>query len=169
MGLDMYLTRKTYFYNGVASAPWNEGITITNNPYGIEAVRVSEISEEVGYWRKFNALHKWFVDTCQDGKDDCSTHYVSREHLEDLVDTLKTITENNPIPKDETDPSGGDYFAKEMLPTSSGFFFGSTNYDKNYFSDVQDTLALITALLEEDYQREISGRGNQHFSYRSSW
>ena len=33
-------------------------------------------------WRKANAIHKFFVDTCQNGNDNCQRHYVSRENLD---------------------------------------------------------------------------------------
>ena len=33
-----------------------------------------ETHEEVGYWRKANAIHGWFVRNVQNGKDDCGTN-----------------------------------------------------------------------------------------------
>lgn len=44
------------------------------------------IIEQVGYWRKANAIHKWFVDNIQDGEDDCGYYEVAPEYLEDCED-----------------------------------------------------------------------------------
>jgi len=36
------------------------------------------------YWRKANAIHKWFVDNLADGVDDCRPLWVSTDHLKEL-------------------------------------------------------------------------------------
>lgn len=38
--------------------------------------------------------------------------------------------------------------APELLPTREGFFFGSTDYDDNYFADVKDALDEFENLLD---------------------
>ena len=43
-----------------------------------------ELIKTVGYWRKENAIHKFFVDTLQDGKDECKESYCGKETLEEL-------------------------------------------------------------------------------------
>lgn len=32
------------------------------------------LNDEAIYWRKFNAVHRWFVNNVQGGKDDCGIH-----------------------------------------------------------------------------------------------
>lgn len=57
----MYLTKKVYI-----SFDEREKLKIS----GIEGVnpeKVEYIEEEFGYWRKANAVHKWFVDNVQNG------------------------------------------------------------------------------------------------------
>ncbi len=83
MGLDMSLSAKKYI-----SKYTNEKL---NNKIWkmfpeIEQGEMSSatIGLSVGYWRKANAIHKWFVDNVQDGKDECQTTYVSKENLEKL-------------------------------------------------------------------------------------
>ena len=101
------------------------------------------ISEEVGYWRKTNQIHNWFVENVQDGVDDCNYHNeVTKEILEKLLDVCERVLcsitlvsakikngdtyENGtytPIMEDGKyvkDPS----VAQELLPTEHGFFFG---------------------------------------------
>lgn len=52
---------------------------------------------------------------------------------------------------------------KEILPTESGFFFGSTAYDEYYFSDVEETIKIIIDVLKTtDFEKEL-------VVYRSSW
>ena len=53
--------------------------------------------------------------------------------------------------------------AKNLLPTSSGFFFGGNDYDKWYYEDITYTIdALAKILSETDFQHEI-------VFYNSSW
>jgi len=107
-----------------------------------------EISFEVGYWRKANHIHRWFVENCQNGIDNCGYYFVSRE---DLI-RLKNICEE--VVKDIKK-------AKELLPTYSGFFFGSMDYDEDYLKDVEDTIEIINKCLKlpEEW----------NFEYTSSW
>ena len=37
------------------------------------------ISYPVGYWRKANAIHNWFVQNVQDNRDECQKSYVSHK------------------------------------------------------------------------------------------
>jgi hypothetical protein len=104
---------------------------------------------KVGYWRKANAIHDWFVQNCQDGNDDCRESYVSIEQLEELRKICQMVLDNHAL-------------ASEYLPTTSGFFFGSTEYDEWYFQDLQSTVEII--------DNALSKIGDEWtFSYQSSW
>jgi len=50
--------------------------------------------------------------------------------------------------------------AEQLLPTGSGFFFGSTNYDEYYFGDLNDTIGIITRCLDSKFD---------YFEYQASW
>ncbi len=104
----------------------------------------------VAYWRKANAIHRWFVEKVQDGVDECQTAYVSREKLQELL----AACEHALTHKDEADAA---------LPTQSGFFFGSTDYDEDYFEDLTGTVNQIKPLLSNPKLADWS------FEYRSSW
>jgi hypothetical protein len=152
MGLDMYLEKKNYVKNWDYMSP-EELHKITVKKGGkirkdIKPKRISHIVEEVGYWRKFNALHDWFVRTCQDGVDDCKEYYVDPTVLKQLLDILKKIKANKKL-------------APELLPTAQGFFFGGTDYDEYYFDQVKETISLLEKLLKEN--------PNGEFYYTSSW
>ena len=109
------------------------------------------IMEQVGYWRKVNAIHQWFVDCVQDGIDDCDYHNeVTKEDLEELLDTCQRVLDDHSL-------------ADELLPTQSGFFFGDTEYDEYYFADIEDTVDIIKNVLETtDFDKEM-------IYYVSSW
>ncbi len=107
-----------------------------------------EIGFEVGYWRKVNHIHRWFVENCQDGRDECQNSYVSRDKLKELLVLCEEILKDK-----ET--------AKDKLPSQEGFFFGGTDYDEWYFKDLKNTIKIIKRCLKLSDKWE--------FIYRSSW
>lgn len=152
---------------------WNE-----NHKYGFDT-----IFEDVGYWRKANAIHAWFVDNVQDGKDDCEPHEVSKEQLMKLYLICKTIVTESTLAPDKV--INGQRFnnetreweniyvdgyiitnpelAAKLLPTQSEFFFGGTDYDEYYMEDVKYTFELLPKIISEtDFDKQV-------ISYRSSW
>ena len=182
MGLDMHLEKRTYVKNWEHHSPEERhNITIKKggkkHPH-IKPDRVSNIVEEVAYWRKANHIHKWFVDNVQDGQDDCRDYYVDREQLKELVDLCKQVNEIiKKAPKKTiqivTGWQGGKEIKgdhevyditsteiEELLPTQSGFFFGGTEYDDWYIKDNENTIKMLEPLLEEE---------GGDFYYSSSW
>jgi len=153
MGLDMYLTRKTYVKQWSHQTPEEQfEITITKGgkPYdGIDVSNVTNIEEEVGYWRKANQIHRWFVENVQNGVDNCGEYSVSKSELE----TLRNIC---------TEVVNDHSKAEELLPSAAGFFFGNTNYDEWYYNDVEHTIEIIDKIFSES-------DGNQDIYYSSSW
>lgn len=111
---------------------------------------MATVSVQVGYWRKENAIHRWFVDNVQDGEDNCAEYFVSREKLQELKELCEKVLADNSL-------------ADEELPTADGFFFGSTDYDEWYFSGLRDTVEIVnTVLSSPEYE-------NWEFYYQSSW
>lgn len=47
--------------------------------------------EDVGYWRKANQIHNWFVQNVQGGEDDCEFYEVSQSKLIELRDTCQKV------------------------------------------------------------------------------
>lgn len=140
------------------------------------------IKEKVGYWRKANQIHNWFVESIQDGIDDCNYHREVREDdLLDLLDICKRVLDSCELVEGEVcngwsykdgkkipimepgkyvkDPS----VAEELLPSTSGFFFGSTDYDEWYVENIKNTIDIITKVLETtDFETQM-------IYYCSSW
>lgn len=154
MGLDMYLTGKRYMSKYFDKED-EQRINQVNEIFGLEGIEdgdyaAQEVTFRVAYWRKANAIHKWFVDKCQGGVDECQETYLEREHLQQLVDTCKIVL-------------GDMSRADELLPTSSGFFFGSADYDEFYKSDLEYTVERIEKILSDPALAKCD------FYYQSSW
>jgi hypothetical protein len=152
MGLDMYLYKKNYIRQGDWYKPEvvNEVIVKTGGEVDkhIKPERVKYVVEEVGYWRKANQIHKWFVDNVQKGNDDCGNYYVDREDLENLLDLCRIVKIDNSK-------------AEDLLPSQSGFFFGGTGYDEWYFNDIDNTIKILEEVLSDEHA--------DGFEYSSSW
>ncbi len=158
MGLDMYLHEKKYIprYAGLAESSdrYAEDLVTANaileladlHPKVDGGIHVEAV---VMYWRKANAIHKWFVDNVQNGVDDCNSYYVEKVQLEMLRDTAKEVLADHSK-------------AEDLLPPQEGFFFGSTDTNDWYFEDLKNTV--------EGLDRVFENAGEwPEFSYQSSW
>lgn len=127
MGLDMFLFRQKKF---------REGDDAYNK-------LVRETSEEVMYWRKANQIRSWIVNnTIYEDNWNCEEVELTKETLEKLKADCEIVMDN---------PSK----ARTLFPTSSGFFFGSTDYDEWYFNELETTAKEIEIILEEtDFENE---------------
>lgn len=154
MGLDMYLSKRTYVKRWDHQKPENQHEVIVNRGgkprEDIDNSRISEVIEQVMYWRKANAIHAWFVQNVQEGVDDCKEYWVGEEKLQELVDLCSKVVET----KDTT-----------LLPPQTGFLFGSQEADDWYFIDLADTVKNLTKELELYKNTKSSG----DFYYQSSW
>ena len=150
MGLDMYLSARKYInkidwskldhnsdvdYAEATIPQWNEivdvaGLSHIANKDDIYGVNVSV---NAAYWRKVNAVHKWFVDNVQNGEDDCGEYYVPNSKLKELLETARQALFHK-------DPN--------LLPPQEGFFFGNTDINEWYWEGVKSTIKQIKRLTE---------------------
>ena len=157
MGLDMYLSVERYVSaNDYANRGDNvifdkiiEMLEAKNFVGGF--VPNVQVQVSVGYWRKANQIHQWFVDNCGRGEDDCRPYYVQREQLQELLQTCKEI-------KKAKHPD----VANDLLPPQSGFFFGSYEIDEWYWEQIDDTIAQLEKVLTEVPE-------GWDFYYQASW
>ena len=159
MGLDMYLYSKKFLWTeDYVKEEHRDKLTLTTGGKEQDTSKVRYIVEEVGYWRKANQIHKWFVDNVQNGEDDCREYEVEEDKLLELYEKCKSVLEDGSK-------------AKELLPVSSGFFFGSDAYDDWYFSDIKETVKIIESLFETDSEGNIvvGEFEDGTISYRASW
>ena len=187
MGLDMYLSQRFYVKNwDHMSEEQLTKITVEKGDKpipGLDIKQISYITTEAMYWRKANSIHAWFVENVQGGKDECQESWVSHEKLAELNSIIKRVLESTKLIDGEVATSysfkevDGEQkmvpnlepgkvledtsVAEELLPTSSGFFFGSTEYDQWYWEDLQRTHQELTKLLK--------GSPHGEFYYQASW
>jgi hypothetical protein len=81
--------------------------------------------------------------------DNCGEYSVSKGELEELRNICTEVFNDHSK-------------AEELLPSTSGFFFGNTDYDEWYYNDVQHTIEILDKILSES-------DGNQDIYYSSSW
>jgi len=152
MGLDMYLTADRYLWEFQEEDKKNSEVVGKIFPELSENMRVKEITAEILYWRKANAIHKWFVDNVQDGVDECQKSYVTQENLQNLLETCKAVLAS---------PNQ----AETLLPSQSGFFFGGTEYDLWYTKNIEKTVEVLENIvprMETDFRQWT-------FYYQTSW
>ena len=143
MGLDMYLNAKRFLWHTE-----NELADKVAEAFPeLKGRRVKEVVVEALYWRKANAIHKWFVDNVQEGTDDCGNYWVSREQLEELRQLILEALAKKDASK---------------LPPQAGFFFGSTDITDWYWDDLRYTAEGLERVLAEFPE-------GWEFEYHSSW
>jgi hypothetical protein len=120
------------------------------------------IFEDIGYWRKANAIHNFLVQQCQGGVDECQLSIVRKTHLTDLLKRCKKAMSVKDIYMNDGILEDGKGI-EEYLPTTSGFFFGGTEFNEWFFNDVEETIELVEKVLKEtDFKTQL-------ICYRASW
>lgn len=138
MGLDMFL-------DGVKYTPYR----LDENNNIIEGRKITKTLEMD--WRKANQIHKWFVDNIQWGEDNCHSYQFEIGELYKLLDICKEVLNSNSTEK-----------AKELLPTHPGPFFGTYEYDKYYYQQIEETINGLERILKTPDKYDW-------FEYSSSW
>lgn len=151
MGLDMYFEKRKHTYY---LTDWNTGKR--NSPNGMkEKIEVYD----GGYFRKFNALHNYIVQTFAHGFDECQPIGLSEEDIKKVLGVLEEVNEN-------------PQFAGELLPTASRFFFGSLEYDDWYFEEVKNAITMFKDLLTFLNTKPRNRKGIYAYHtvvYQASW
>jgi len=81
------------------------------------------------YFRNVNFVYNFFADKLE---DECC--FADKSDIEELISRCKKVLVKNSL-------------APELLPTRSGCFFGSTDYDEWYFKNVLDCQEQMEKLL----------------------
>lgn len=162
MGLDMYLTASKYVGNWEHSDKKDTKCydTITSalglKDFFCPGSPSLSVDVTVAYWRKANAIHKWFVQKIQEGVDNCQKCYVDRESLQELLaDCQQVLAYKNQDDEKKV--------AMDTLPPQGGFFFGSTVIDQYYYDDIQNTIDQVQKILENPKLDDFD------FYYQASW
>ena len=162
MGLDMYLSARRYVskYNYSSS---DETLTDAFQKMAATApddfMKYGEfsgitITYPIAYWRKANAIHGWFVRKCGNNQDTCQEMYVSTNDLRDLLATCLQVQKSPEL-------------ARELLPPTEGFFFGSSEVDQYYIADLDRTIEILTHVI--DQKSKMTDEFNFEMFYQASW
>lgn len=93
------------------------------------------VQENVAYWRKANHIHAWLIKNGTERIEDYFCH-ISIDKLKELKDVCENILDDHSL-------------AHTLLPTQTGFFFGSTDYDEWYYEDLEDTIRILENIIDE--------------------
>lgn len=172
----MYLYRKQHVRPGTKV---NQDAAGEAEPTTFVVEGEAILKEEIGYWRKANQIHHWFVENVQGGEDNCEEYKVTREQLGGLLDIVQEVIKSIKLVPgavsvgqrlvdgewiDQTRPGfviADPTIAKALLPVREGFFFGSYDYDSWYF----DNLVVTKDILET----ALASYPDAWFTYQSSW
>ena len=165
MGLDMYL----YLQKNDYVSDFTEGAEI-NYPEELKELEEyiqkanfrsvgTKTRYQVGYWRKFNALHNWIVEHLADGVDKCQSIKLTVNNGEEIVSICEKLLKDRDVE-----------LAKELMPTKDGSCFGSLEYDEWYFHDVLETYKIFNQVLKVMYDnRKSLNNYDYEIIYRASW
>jgi len=123
------------------------------------------------------------VQKVQNGTDECEPNAVSIEQLLQLKSDCEAVLEASKLVDGEisngysinadgtktmhVEPGkviAETRVAEQLLPTTTGFFFGGTDYDEWYYRDCEHTIAVVDACLAAH-----AANPKITFTYQSSW
>jgi len=155
MGLDIYFEKRKNdlaalkkFHEAVqaredyAEKTYKEGIGYTDDEKAeyrrLDAI-VDELNprKEIGYFRKVNFLMDFF-----NYEGNCEYKEIPLECFNELKERCEKVLADHSL-------------ADELLPTQSGFFFGSTDYDEWYFKNVEAVRDFCQKVLNETEPDEV--------------
>ena len=164
MGLDMYFFARKTTYKSFSKWDEPDRANEVNYPEDLKTFSdyiydrnfksvQTETIYQIGYFRKFNALHGYIVKTFANGIDNCQAILLHKEDVEQIKKVLDDVLNaHQQVEK-----------AKEILPTQSGFFFGETDYDEFYFNEAKVAADLMQSFLDNfDFE-------NYQLVYQASW
>ena len=163
MGLDMYLYLKIYDSVSIHDNNYNEKVK-DFYPKDIKELAdkngvtlyFKETSYTIGYWRKANAIHGYFVNVLNNGIDKCEEIYVSLDNLQDLLKIVQQVKADHNL-------------ASQLLPTCEGFFFGSVEYDEYYWQDLDKTERILTNTINLITNYRKGKKVSCSVYYQASW
>lgn len=151
MGLDMNIFAERYLHS------WQEDTAkqikqIEKVFPELAGYAPQTVTYEIMYWRKANAVHGWFCENLE-SVENCENSYVDPDILFALRDLCEQVIQD---PKQ----------ASKLLPTETGFFWGSQEYDEYYMKQITKTRDWLNGFLTRHSLGAFQG---WDFYYRASW
>lgn len=157
----MYLRARKYVYNRdlVKDTVSEDYLTITSVlPAGLieeDHFSGAEVRATIGYWRKANQIHSWFVRNVQEGHDNCEPYHVPVAKLDELLQLVKRVLENHT-----------KEYAHTHLAPEQGFFFGTYEINEWYWEQLEYTKKRLEEILKIHHANLDQ---NIYYEYQSSW
>lgn len=160
MGLDMRLSGEIYFWSAkeMQKPITNKIKKAISDASNLDIDTIKSVDIELGYWRKANQIHRWFIENVQDGNDDCRPYFVSEEDLQRLKKVCQKV-----ISRSENFAEDWHKIAHIDLPVGEGFFFGNYDYDEYYIKQLKRTVDIVDKILDHPMFDDLE------ITYQSSW
>ena len=98
---------------------------------------------EIGDWRKFNALQNYMEVNFGEGEEiNCKDIQLTEPDIGTLLVILKKVSADHSL-------------AEKLFPNTTGFFYGSQDYDEYYFEEIDRSINLFEKALEELEDNEV--------------
>lgn len=148
---------------------------LEKNTYSWTKKEYYNFDSEIGYLRKANAIHKYIIDNYNNGVDNCEPIPLDKEKLKEFYKIVMQLIyeckltkgkivngysfsrdkngQTKMIPNYETGytmAKTSQNLCDKLLPTSEGFFFGSTDYDQYYYNDLLEFKNILEKLIKTD-------------------
>jgi hypothetical protein len=117
---------------------------------GLDMYLYEKQVHEVAYWRKANAIHGWIINYTN-SVDDCTPIHLNKRDLNVLLETCIEVLDAHT-----------EEVAMDLLPPTSGFFFGAAEVDDWYWENLKDTIDKLKEALEHSVDDAM-------FEYLASW
>lgn len=115
---------------------------------GLDMYLYAKETHQVASWRKANAIHGWIINHTN-AIDDCTPITLEMHDLIELHNVCKEVLLN---------PEK----AEDLLPPTSGFFFGGTEIDEWYWDSIKETVDTISTIIDQSVE-------DATFEYQASW
>lgn len=132
---------------------WSQNRPTGGQDYGLDMYLQTENKQTgkaviIHSWRKANQIRDWFVRRFELDPNDQLKIPITRDDLDALTSDIEQVLTSHAL-------------ALELLPTASGFFFGSTDYDGYYFEVLRDTRHFL--------QKEFTYNSDSENLYYTEW
>ena len=144
MGLDMFFYERHYLKGKKGDIDCYPDVRVqeyedwTGKKRDARVIKnAKHVVSDFGYFRKANQIHGFIVDKYGQEEDiNCKDIYLQNEDIMELYNICKELLTIKDSKKFEER-------AKELLPCSEGFFFGSQDYDEYYREDLQRYVDMV--------------------------
>lgn len=108
---------------------------------------------ELAYFRKANHLHRWVLATTdeQPESDNCTHIKIT---LGDLRNLVKQIDEILSLRESRKYKKAKELLVEYNLVPMGGFFFGSTEIDKNFWKELKEDRDTIDGMITQYYDSD---------------